>query len=63
MTIPVLPLPSIADADEVSAGAKTSLGANSGVLADPAKREVGGRSGPEPTRFGDWERAGRCIDF
>jgi hypothetical protein len=25
--------------------------------------EVGGPSGPEPTRFGDWERAGRCIDF
>jgi hypothetical protein len=25
--------------------------------------EVGGRDGPEPTRFGDWERAGRCIDF
>ena len=26
-------------------------------------REIGGRPGPEPTRFGDWERAGRCIDF
>jgi hypothetical protein len=26
-------------------------------------REIGGRDGPEPTRFGDWERAGRCIDF
>ena len=26
-------------------------------------REVGGRDGPEPTRFGDWEKAGRCIDF
>ncbi len=25
--------------------------------------EVGGPSGPEPTRFGDWERKGRCIDF
>ena len=25
--------------------------------------EVGGREGPEPTRYGDWERAGRCIDF
>ena len=25
--------------------------------------EVGGREGPEPTRFGDWEKAGRCIDF
>lgn len=25
--------------------------------------EIGGRGGPEPTRFGDWEKAGRCIDF
>jgi hypothetical protein len=27
------------------------------------KREIGGPKGPEPTRYGDWERAGRCIDF
>jgi hypothetical protein len=26
-------------------------------------REIGGRVGPEPTRFGDWEKNGRCIDF
>lgn len=26
-------------------------------------REHGGREGPEPTRFGDWEKNGRCIDF
>jgi hypothetical protein len=29
----------------------------------PKTREVGGREGPEPTRFGDWELRGRCIDF
>jgi hypothetical protein len=30
----------------------------------PARpREVGGRKGPEPTRYGDWEKCGRCIDF
>jgi hypothetical protein len=28
-----------------------------------AAREFGGREGPEPTRFGDWELRGRCIDF
>jgi hypothetical protein len=28
-----------------------------------APRELGGREGPEPTRFGDWELRGRCIDF
>jgi len=27
------------------------------------QRELGGREGPEPTRFGDWEFRGRCIDF
>jgi hypothetical protein len=41
-------------------------------IADPAApaaapplrpRELGGRAGPEPTRFGDWEKNGRCIDF
>jgi len=25
--------------------------------------EVGGRDGPEPTRYGDWEVSGRCVDF
>lgn len=25
--------------------------------------EIGGPRGPEPTRFGDWERNGRCSDF
>jgi hypothetical protein len=25
--------------------------------------EVGGPKGPEPTRYGDWERNGRCVDF
>lgn len=25
--------------------------------------EIGGPKGPEPTRFGDWERNGRCSDF
>jgi hypothetical protein len=31
------------------------------MLSDPA--ELGGPSGPEPTRYGDWEKNGRCIDF
>ncbi|WP_083747975.1 succinate dehydrogenase assembly factor 4 [Pseudoroseomonas deserti] len=25
--------------------------------------EIGGPAGPEPTRFGDWERKGRVSDF
>ncbi|RLA26730.1 MAG: hypothetical protein DRQ63_07610 [Gammaproteobacteria bacterium] len=27
------------------------------------EKEIGGREGPDPTRYGDWEKAGRCIDF
>ncbi len=26
-------------------------------------KEIGGRKGPEPTRYGDWEKNGRCVDF
>ncbi|NDF11560.1 MAG: DUF1674 domain-containing protein [Proteobacteria bacterium] len=25
--------------------------------------EFGGPKGPEPTRFGDWELKGKCVDF
>lgn len=27
------------------------------------QREIGGPKGPDPTRYGDWERRGRCVDF
>jgi hypothetical protein len=34
------------------------------AAAPPASaREIGGVAGPDPTRFGDWEKNGRCIDF
>jgi hypothetical protein len=26
-------------------------------------KEIGGQKGPEPTRYGDWEKNGRCTDF
>ncbi|MDJ0684333.1 MAG: DUF1674 domain-containing protein [Alphaproteobacteria bacterium] len=26
-------------------------------------KEIGGPKGLEPTRYGDWEKAGRCYDF
>ena len=33
--------------------------------ADRAKppKEYGGRDGPEPVRFGDWEKKGIAVDF
>ncbi|ELT97534.1 hypothetical protein CAPTEDRAFT_157552 [Capitella teleta] len=30
---------------------------------NPETGEIGGPRGPEPTRYGDWERKGRVIDF
>ena len=30
---------------------------------NPATGEINGPRGPEPTRYGDWERKGRAIDF
>lgn len=26
-------------------------------------REIGGSDKPEPTRYGDWEIGGKCVDF
>ncbi|MEM7598011.1 MAG: DUF1674 domain-containing protein [Pseudomonadota bacterium] len=26
-------------------------------------KELGGRKGPEPVRYGDWEKGGLAIDF
>jgi hypothetical protein len=26
-------------------------------------KEIGGRDGPEPVRYGDWERKGIAVDF
>ena len=31
------------------------------ILEKP--REIGGPKDLEPTRYGDWEKDGRCIDF
>ncbi len=31
--------------------------------ARPPAKEYGGPRGKEPTRYGDWEKKGRCIDF
>ncbi len=40
---------------------KTSL---EKLKSDPGHcLEIGGVKGPEPTRFGDWEKKGRCVDF
>ncbi len=30
---------------------------------ESSPKEIGGPKGLEPTRYGDWEKKGRCIDF
>ena len=42
-------------------GAKTAPGADRQKPRD--QKEIGGPKGPEPTRYGDWEKGGRCFDF
>ncbi len=32
-------------------------------LAAQAPKEINGRKGPDPARYGDWERKGIAIDF
>jgi hypothetical protein len=31
--------------------------------SQPKPEELGGPPGPEPTRYGDWERKGIAVDF
>lgn len=33
------------------------------IKTSEVPKEYGGPKGPEPTRYGDWEKNGRCIDF
>lgn len=33
------------------------------LVAAEAPAEVNGRKGPEPVRYGDWEKNGLAIDF
>ena len=33
------------------------------AVGDTLPTELGGRDGPEPVRYGDWEKKGLAIDF
>lgn len=33
------------------------------AAAKDLPEELGGRNGPEPVRFGDWEKNGIAVDF
>ncbi|MFQ6018954.1 MAG: DUF1674 domain-containing protein [Kiloniellaceae bacterium] len=56
------PSVSRAKLDQAAEAAKFSPAEPGKDKPDRAK-EIGGPSGPEPTRYGDWERNGICVDF
>jgi hypothetical protein len=56
--MPMQPLAEHPDAAQGQGAFKTT-----DTATPPKVPERGGPAGPEPTRFGDWERRGRCIDF
>lgn len=47
----------------VEPGDATAAGEDMAAEEEGKKTELDGPKGPEPTRYGDWERAGRCSDF
>jgi hypothetical protein len=59
----------VPNAQSVNPAAKTPIDVRAPAevptpASQPAETvEIGGPPGPEPTRFGDWERNGRCVDF
>ena len=67
---PIAPLPP--DAEEVALPEAESSGAATPTTPAPTPAaapdsdratEYGGRKGPEPTRYGDWEKNGIISDF
>jgi hypothetical protein len=52
------PLPPAAQRALAEAEARRKARAEEGLPT-----ELGGRDGPEPVRFGDWEKKGIAIDF
>lgn len=51
--LPPAALRALAEAEERRKAAK----------AEAMPTELGGRDGPEPVRYGDWEKKGIAIDF
>jgi hypothetical protein len=51
--LPPAAIRALAEAEERRKAAQTS----------PLPPELGGRAGPEPVRYGDWEKKGIAVDF
>jgi hypothetical protein len=52
-----------ASPDPTDSTARPADPAPAAAAPKPMPTEIGGPAGPEPTRFGDWERKGRVSDF
>ncbi|MGH6871669.1 MAG: DUF1674 domain-containing protein [Rhizomicrobium sp.] len=48
---------------EAGERARAEADARRAKQARPLPTEIGGQSGPEPTRYGDWEKKGIASDF
>ncbi|XP_062233571.1 uncharacterized protein LOC133930830 [Phragmites australis] len=55
--------PANAKGRDAGSGKEEEADDDGGVHVNKATGEIGGPRGPEPTRYGDWERGGRCSDF
>ena len=51
------------DSQKIAPTLATSIDEDSPKQLNITEGETGGPKGPDPTRYGDWERKGRCIDF
>lgn len=56
------PTPNATDAHSASHVAQNATAPLGGLDTDRPP-EHGGQAGLEPTRYGDWEKKGRCTDF
>jgi hypothetical protein len=64
MAKPTKTAPTIAEAPEAPASPEAETAPPEPAAKVKAQEnEFGGPKGPEPTRYGDWERNGRCVDF
>jgi hypothetical protein len=62
-TSPPAPQPVAPHEERVEVSHTDAVSADEVASQQEPPIEVGGRGGLEPTRFGDWEKNGRCIDF
>ncbi len=55
--------PDAPEGEDAAAGEGAAAGDGAAPEATARATELGGPDGPEPTRYGDWERKGICYDF